>query len=300
MPNELTVIESAPLTQDLATQYRVTPRELIKTIKAQCFPGGAASDAQLVMFLTVCRERKLNPFMKEVYAFMQGGKMQIGVEIDGWIRKANEHPMYDGCSFDDTYVNDKLFSVTCKIFRKDRKHAGEYTALFSEWNVPSSQPWKDKPRHMLGVKAFNQCARFTLGLTGISDEEAREFAAVNGAASAQVAEEVEEAEVVDEATGEVVGATPPADLKPETKIEDAPSAEPTPQTAEPATQSPPSEPESAKRGRPRSAKARLKELSVGVAAARITVLCGQAGVASLDEMSEEQAAAAVAKLERRK
>jgi phage recombination protein Bet len=317
MANELTVVEQADLTKDLASLYRVTPGELIKTVKAQCFPGGAASDAQLVMFLTVCRERKLNPFMKEVYAFMQGGKMQIGVEIDGWIRKANEHPQYDGCSFDDSYVNDKLFSVTCKIFRKDRKHAGEYTALFSEWNVSSNQVWKDKPRHMLGIKAFNQCARFTLGLTGITDEEAQEFAGASGAASAPVvAEEPEEAVVVavDEETGEVVGATPPEELNEsaagaQAESESSRSAGSTPAPAQPPYKTVKEQvaaamPENAKiaeeekkRGRPKSAKTKLKEMNLP--SARITVICGQAGVAKLDDLTEEQAAAAVARLEKR-
>lgn len=300
MANELAVVDF-DLTKNLAAMYQVPPSELVKAVKAHCFPSGAASDAQLIMFLTACRERGLNPFMKEVYAFTQGGRLQIGVEVDGWIRKANEHPQFDGCKFHDEYANGKIFSVTCQIFRKDRKHPGEYTALFSEWNMPSSQVWKDKPRHMLAVKAFNQCARFTLGLTGITDDAPSAIAAA--ASNGELREEaVKKAEIVDEQTGEVVNApAPPAEVRTEeaAQITSAGDERGADQPASPKTEEPKMEEAAKPKGRPKSARTRLKEMAGAMPAARVTVALGQAGVTKLDDVSEEQAAKILERWEKR-
>ncbi len=313
MANELTVVEQTDLTKDLASLYRVTPGELIKTLKTMCFPAGAASDAQLIMFLTVCRERKLNPLMKEVYPLIsKDGKMTVNVEVDGWIRKAQEHAQFEGFEAIDEYKDNKIFAVTCKIFRKDwAKRHGEYRALLSEWYVPSNGVWVAKPRHMLFIKAFNEAVRFTLGLTGISDDTDAAFMAADGAVTADraasapavVAEEPEEAVVVNEETGEVVGATPPAEvMQPTDEVSEGQTAPSTPATpvsteqgesASPAPQAEPAKP----KGRPKSAKTKLKEMNLP--SARVTVICGQAGVAKLDDLTEEQAAAAVARLEKR-
>lgn len=304
MANDLATIENADLARDLAAVYRVSPNDLIRTIKTQCFPNGAASDSQLVIFLTACRERRLNPFLKEVYAFIRDGKMQIGVEIDGWIRKAQEHPQYDGCEYIDVWTDDrKIFSVTCRIYRKDWKRPGEYTALFSEWNVPSNGVWISKPRHMLAIKAFNQCVRFTLGLTGISDSDDIEPQFHN----------------VDHSTGEVMGATPPAELNGANAelhtIADAkvvPNEQAPEQTApssvvvqpetppECSTSAPEPEPPKTQKKKATSGdRARLKELADRLPPNRIVILCGQMGCENIEEFNDEQVTAAIARLERR-
>ena len=322
-----TEMETSDLTKEVAALYRVPPNELVRTIKAQCFPNGAASDSQLMMFLTVCRERRLNPFLKEVYAFMQDGKMQIGVEVDGWIRKAQEHSQYDGCEFIDKYGDDKkIFSVTCRIHRKDWKRPGEYTALLSEWNKPSNAVWTQKPRHMLAIKAFNQAVRWTLGLTGFGDAD-------------DIRATVER---VNTDTGEVLNPeTPPPDAieTTATKVEDKPSggssqpdqaagagAEATPPLADATGTGGTSakEPEKKKRGRPRNvtlvrdplpsaaaesapaattngtaAPATAADLQGFVAAhnvpqARVNMALTKAGVERMDQLDAEQSAAILA------
>src|ERR1043165_2497532 len=92
-------IEVSGLTRELASAYKVEPQELIRTVKAMCFDGGAASDAQLMVFLTISKQLDLSPFNRELYAFVKNGRMQTIVGYDGWVKLCNRHPQFAGFSF---------------------------------------------------------------------------------------------------------------------------------------------------------------------------------------------------------
>lgn len=59
--------------------------------------------------------------------------------------------------------------VKCRIRVGDPKHQEycEYTAWLSEWMQPSSPVWKNKPMHMLSIRANEKAISLTLG-TGAS------------------------------------------------------------------------------------------------------------------------------------
>ena len=65
----------------------------------------------------------------------------------------------------DNVLDGKLFSVTCRIFRKDRTRPTELTEYMSEC-AGTSEPWKKWPARMLRHKATIQCARYAFGLSG--------------------------------------------------------------------------------------------------------------------------------------
>lgn len=303
MANELVNVD---LTRDLATEYSLPPDEFLKTIKAVCFPDGAASDAQLIVFLQHARHYGLNPLAREIYAFVKNGRMSIGVQVDGWIRKAQEHPQFAGFHFKDTVVDGKLVAVTCVMHRKDWSHPGEYTAYLAEWGR-TTDVWKSMPRHQLAVKAFNQCCRFTLGMTGIYDPDDLERIAEHPVAHVTDNGHVEDAHVVDESTGEVVGATPPppeeelkSPVPPTPAADEGGSPQPSspPQDTAPATK-PTAEATPPKRGRPKGARARLAELVKGLPKARETVMLGQLGVAKWEELTDAQVATTIERIEKR-
>ena len=54
----------------------------IKTIKDTVCKG--ASDSQLKLFDKVCAGSGLNPFTREIYGIINGGKLQIMTSIDGY------------------------------------------------------------------------------------------------------------------------------------------------------------------------------------------------------------------------
>ena len=138
-------------------------------------PNGKASDEQVQVFLAVCNEYKLNPFLKEIYAFpAKGGGIQPIVSIDGWIKLIHEREDLDGVEFEEVSdENGEPEYTTCTIHRKGLSRPVVITEYFAECNRPTD-PWKKWPRRMLRHKALIQCARVAFGFAGIVDEDEAE------------------------------------------------------------------------------------------------------------------------------
>jgi RecT family len=169
MANDVIPFES--LTKEMAAAYQIEPAELISTVKAMCFDKGAASDPQLFVFLTLAKRLELNPFNREIYAFIANGKMQTIVGFDGWVKLSVRHPMFGGFEFFD-HTNDKgeLTAITCRMWRKDWQHSAEATEYLEECRG-TTDPWKKWPHRMLRNKAYVQCARMTFGFAGVIDPD---------------------------------------------------------------------------------------------------------------------------------
>lgn len=131
---------------------------------------GQVSNEELVTFLSIANEYRLNPLTKEIYAFNNRGAIQPIVSIDGWLKIINGHPQFDGMEFSDAVDDGRLMSVTCRIYRKDRQRPTEVTEYMNEC-AGTSEPWKKWPARMLRHKATIQAARYAFGLSGIIDED---------------------------------------------------------------------------------------------------------------------------------
>ncbi len=158
------------LLEYMADKYSLKPEQFRDTVRATCGLAQATPE-QVAAFLIVAKEYDLNPLLKEIYAFPgRGGGVVPIVSIDGWVNLVNSHPQCDG--FDFATENDEkgeLYSITCTMHRKDRKHPTVVTEYLSECVRPT-EPWKMKHR-MLRHKAFIQGARYAYGFAGIYDED---------------------------------------------------------------------------------------------------------------------------------
>lgn len=134
---------------------------------------GQVSNEELVTFLSIANEYRLNPLTKEIYAFNNRGAIQPIVSIDGWLKIINGHPQFDGMEFSDSVSDGHLQAVTCRIYRKDRQRPTEVTEYMNEC-AGTSEPWKKWPARMLRHKATIQAARYAFGLSGIIDEDEAE------------------------------------------------------------------------------------------------------------------------------
>ena len=128
------------------------------------------SEEELMVFMSIANEYKLNPLSKEVYAFNNRGAIQPIVSVDGWLKIINSHPQFDGMEFHDHLEGGQLTAVTCRIYRKDRSRHTEVTEYLSECQG-ISEPWKKWPARMLRHKATIQAARYAFGLSGIIDPD---------------------------------------------------------------------------------------------------------------------------------
>lgn len=157
----------------MAERLNVDSNELQNIVLNTLMPNKIQpTNEQFVSFLAVANEYKLNPLTKEIYAFpAKGGGIQAIVSIDGWLKIINSHPQFDGMKFTDTLSDSgKLVSVTCCMFRKDRKHPTEVTEYLIECDK-KTEPWAKWPARMLRHKATIQAARYAFGFSGIVDPD---------------------------------------------------------------------------------------------------------------------------------
>lgn len=165
--------------QQVASRLSVEPEELQSIVINTVMPNGGkqVTNDQFVSFMAVANEYKLNPLIKEIYAFpAKGGGIQPIVSIDGWLKIINSHPDFDGMTHEDVRdSNGDVMAIKCNVFRKNTKHPVTVTEYMGECKG-NSEPWKRWPIRMLRHKATIQCARYAFGISGIIDpDEADRF-----------------------------------------------------------------------------------------------------------------------------
>lgn len=153
----------------MADKHGMEPDIFEATIRATVMPAQHSRE-EFAACILVAKEHNLNPVTREIY-FMRAksGAIQPIVGIDGWVKKCNEHPAFDGMEFEDTQ-NDKgdLTAIKCTIHRNDRKHPISVTEYMAECRR-QSEAWKLTPSRMLRHRALIQCARYAFGFAGVMD-----------------------------------------------------------------------------------------------------------------------------------
>lgn len=163
-----------------AQQYGVDAGKVLQILKATCFSQGKgedpASDAEVAALLVVAREHRLNPFLRQLFAFRdkKGGIVPV-VSVDGFASIISEHPQCDGFDFTESsemidHKGKKVPAwIECTIYRKDRSHHTPVRERFAEVVRPTNA-WDQTPSRMLRHRSFMQAGRIVLGLT-VTDEE---------------------------------------------------------------------------------------------------------------------------------
>lgn len=164
----------------MAQRLNIAEADLDNIIKKTIMPDSkkvTVSNEQFVSFMAVANEYKLNPLVKEIYAFpAKGGGIVPVVSIDGWIKIITNHPDFDGMEFIDEIEDGKLISVTCQIFRKSMNRPISCTEYLEECQM-NTDVWRKYPRRMLRHKATIQTGRYAFGISGIIDpDEADRYA----------------------------------------------------------------------------------------------------------------------------
>lgn len=315
MANEI-VVPFGELTKSLAERFEISPQELWATVKAQCFTNGAASDGQMMMLLSFAKQYDLNPLAREIYAFVSGGKMQVGVQVDGWTKIANREPDFDGQ--DMTIENDKdgnLVAITSTTYVKGRAHPTVYRAVLKEW-TRATEVWKTMPQHQLWIKARNEGIRFAFGVSAYDEDDIQRISEARAAIEVQSS--------VADSRGSETNSTPlpqPSDTTSQagdgTHTDDGAerNASEVSADSDAAGNRPPAETNGAaivpelvaeeepakKRGRPpKDKRAKLDHLiSQKVTEARLQLILGQYGVGDVKELNDDQVSALVSRLESR-
>lgn len=171
------------------------------------------------MFTSLCKSRKLNPFLKEVYCIKYGNMpATIVVGKDAILKRATLHPQFDGYksgvivrTAEGEIVNrkgcfkldtDELVGSWCEVFRKDWKNSIYASCSFSEINQPKNPSWQKQPCVMSEKTALVRALRsaFVEELSGMYDSA--EMDTTNKSSTGFTEEDIQEIDV-DTETGEV-------------------------------------------------------------------------------------------------
>ena len=161
----------------IAQNVGTTPEEIKDVlsgmiISAKAQHGAKATDAELAVVSGVCAKFGLNPLVREAHAFISGGKLQVMIGLDGWIRIMLRQKNYDGHEQIDNF-NEKgeLVSVTTKIYVKDRSHPTCVTEYMDECYQEKSSAWKGYKKRMLHGKSLGQAVRVAFGVSELIDDD---------------------------------------------------------------------------------------------------------------------------------
>jgi hypothetical protein len=132
--------------------------------------NGSFSQTDVDMFLTYCKELKLNPFMNEVYAFItqdQNGKQQLKTVISyhKYLQWAEESDKLDGWEYEFIGSGDDLCCVVT-IYRKDWNRPFKHRVYLEDCGIivkkdgtKISRFKKGLERYMLMKTAISQAFR---------------------------------------------------------------------------------------------------------------------------------------------
>jgi len=161
----------------IAASNGVTQEEVAEVLRGMIISGkgqhGAqATNAEMTVVSSIFAKYDLNPFIREGHAFVSGGKLQVMIGLDGWLKIANRHPEFDGYEQLDNF-DDKgdLVSVTTKIYVKNRRFPTPHTEYMKEAFVSTSPAWKKFPFRMLAGKSLGQCVRKAFGVSEVLDDD---------------------------------------------------------------------------------------------------------------------------------
>lgn len=187
------------LVRKMADRFGVDDDKLLATLKDTAFQqkeGVEITSSQMMALFVVADQYKLNPFTRELYAFPDKKGIVPIVSVDGWSRIINEHPEFDGMTFnysENMVVDDspeekkpkhKPCPEWCEVvcYRKDRSHPIPVREYFDEVYRPPFKggnywvagPWQTHTKRMLRHKALIQAARLAFGFAGIYDKDEAE------------------------------------------------------------------------------------------------------------------------------
>lgn len=169
-------VAALPAIMAMAQSYDLDSAAFVYTFKTVAMPKDS-SDAEFVSCCLVAKEHGLNPLTKEIY-FMRtkAGGIQPIVSVDGWIKKCNEHPQFDGMELEDDRDKDgNLIGMFCTIYRKDRSRPTKIREDLKDCMASGGAVWKTSPYRMMRNRTICQCARIAFGFAGIMEPD--EFAA---------------------------------------------------------------------------------------------------------------------------
>jgi hypothetical protein len=180
-------LRDTQLATELGSTFGVPAQSIINLVRDQIIavPRGEhpATPAELALVMSVMRQYRLNPMLKQVHAWRDWqGKMAIMVGYDGWVQYAREQKNFKCVTYEYGPIIDspdgkgrKCWEWICATVHDFAR--GDITMVpiyLEEWYVKQRkdkpEPWQLQTKHRLHLKAFTNAIREAYGLGGVVDE----------------------------------------------------------------------------------------------------------------------------------
>lgn len=241
--NELTVsnqpsgqLSETRLAQELGEMFAMPANSIVKLVRDQIIQvprdGHPATPAELAFVMSVMRQYRLNPFIKQIHAWRDWqGRLAVMVGYDGWVQYAREQATYRGVSYEfgpvvpspDGKGKNCWEWIRATVHDQARGDLVQVPVYLEEWYVKQRkdkpEPWQNQTKHRLHLKAFTSAIREVYGLGGVSDEVDRDV--LNEAAHQaeyRMAEKVETMAAAMPGLAESVAAAESLSIRPEGEV----------------------------------------------------------------------------------
>lgn len=170
----------------------LSPDQIVDTVRDTVAKG--ATDAELQMFLQVCKRFDLDPFAREVFFIKEKpgepGRIQAG--RDAFLAIANRHPAYDGMDSDVVFSGDVfrrtsagdvehvydlenrkgvIVGAYAVVYRTDRRRPSYAFARNSEYAPKEPKgwsPWHKYPSAMILKVAETAALKKAFSISGLT------------------------------------------------------------------------------------------------------------------------------------
>ena len=166
------------MSQELSVRYEVDGKELTLTpsiIANYLTNGQQVPLPEVSKFMMLCQARKLNPFIGDAYLVAYGGKANIIVSKDAFMKRAQQHERYKGISAGITLITadgqrmlhragsmllkgEQLVGGWCRVYIDGYAEPMFEEVAFSEYTTGKSL-WNSKPATMIRKVAIVHALR---------------------------------------------------------------------------------------------------------------------------------------------
>ncbi len=158
------------LGQIASFDWKAVPPPMLAQMLVQIpFKGGTGEPDyflapwQAMVFAMRCFELGLSPFSNEVWFNPKNNK--VNVTFEGKLKLARKLGLNlspPQLTRDPLDKSKPLISYTCVIHSPTGPC--EYTAVLKDWIQPKSPVWRERPEHMLQLRASEKCLSFASGI----------------------------------------------------------------------------------------------------------------------------------------
>ncbi|MCQ9303091.1 phage recombination protein Bet [Mammaliicoccus sciuri] len=185
MTNQNQVVEKSSTTYEVNGETVKLSPSIIKKYLVR--GNKEVNDQEIMMFLSLCKYQKLNPFLNEAYIVKFGGDAQIIVGKEAFMKRAESNAKYKGIAAGIIVErnnelheiegavklkNDVLIGGWAKVYREDREMPIVAKVSLEEYDKKQST-WKQMPLTMIRKTAIVNALReaFPGNLSAMYTEE---------------------------------------------------------------------------------------------------------------------------------